>query len=569
MSREDYYFNDNQLKIIRKIKTYIEQEKCWQINLIDIKEFTKLSREYRISDFKEKDIIKFWQLGFINADIVYSTRKLNNDNLIFLFECENYYFYSDERFLEERPNGYTDSFSELDDIEEDINLLFHPFRLYLLYHLNRILFFRPSLTQVLLNADGFEKATSIQIESFNNLTSKPETIKLFQYWNHLSSLCVISESSTHSIIHNELSWNLLNGDQEIIKKLDTLANNLKDLFKIIGEEALEFYRQEICSAAEFKDPNKNLHLIIRLMNTSSRKQLKGHIAAAILFKNMAESLRRILESVYEKQYVEEDELGFGTVFQETKLKVQGSTRILDDRLAANQFLRRFGLDYGIRVNIYVEGDTEFGFLEEKFKDNTSVLVINLKGKVAERGGKGFAFRDSLRNDIKSKTFSLILFDGDRSDFFRAAKKAAEEDEICGMFFVSTPDFEIQNLTPKELAKIAYEFGNEKDIVNLELNNIEDTIQNIKSSEEYFEELNKLDSTFSYMKKNEGWGRKLLSFVLENPRDVEFGSDEDRLINQVVSITYQCCTYMYEPTRQGSRVDPETGKLVKRESLETN
>ena len=168
--------------------------------------------------------------------------------------------------------------------------------------------------------------------------------------------------------------------ETLIEQLQKLETELDALFREVGDRVVESYRREICKQAERIDPNRNLHLIIRLMNTNARKSLSGSLSATMLFLSMAEILRRNLERAFGKTYPEEDECSLATVFTDTKIKLQGSSRVLDgNRTIANQFLRRFGLDYGIRANIYVEGSTEFAALYKEFHGNSSILLIDLKG----------------------------------------------------------------------------------------------------------------------------------------------------------------------------------------------
>ena len=69
---------------------------------------------------------------------------------------------------------------------------------------------------------------------------------------------------------------------------------------------------------------------------------------------MAETLRRFSEETFGRELPEEDELGFGMMVRNVKVEDYGSHRLLDgERGGANAFVRRFGLDYGVRVRWYV------------------------------------------------------------------------------------------------------------------------------------------------------------------------------------------------------------------------
>ena len=565
MKRDSFYLKNGVIREINKLNIYIEKNNCRQMNLLNSKELSRLTGDNKSSNFSEESINNLWNLGFLNADIVMSNERFDFDGIVLLDNKDDVFLYADERTLPVISKGYADSIDSLEKFPYRIELLFHPFRCYVLYHIFRILKISFSPMQILLNSKGYNELISWHIEVFNNFTSKPETSQLFKYWNTITSLAVINEPSAHRTIFNKISWSSFYDDYEaIIKRLNTLHGLIVKLLLDIGEEPIEYYRREICRDAEIIDPNKYLHLIIRLMKADNRNSLEGHISSAILFLTMAECLRRNLEDAFQKELPEEDECGFGTVSRDTKLLLQGSIRLLDgERVVANQFLRRFGLDYGIRVNVYVEGLTEFEALMSEFYGNSSILFINLKGQFVEKRGKGVAFRESLRNDIKSKTFSIILLDGDVSDNFRAVRQAAEADEICGTFFVFKPDFEMHNFSVGELAEVATQIAQDNGLEIPSLAQIKEHCDKVTTTKEFFKTLQGLSPNFLSLSKGGHWGKALLDFAMKNSLGKEFGDENDRAINRIINIIYNSCSYSYEVTRQKYKVDPDTGKLIKR------
>ena len=99
-----------------------------------------------------------------------------------------------------------------------------------------------------------------------------------------------------------------------------------------------------------------------------------------------------------------------------KKRMYGANRLLDaDRSVKDQFIRKIGLDYGVRLRWYVEGDTEYYALESILGQFGAVELINLRGQVVASHGKGFSFRGDLRNDLKAKRYSFVSIDNDRSD----------------------------------------------------------------------------------------------------------------------------------------------------------
>ena len=564
MKRENYYLDEKLIHEINKLNILIEKNNCRQLKLIDSQKLSQLSKDNKTSDFSQKFIINLWQLGFLNADIVYSDKKIDINGLFFSERKGDKFLYADERELPVKTTGYSNAISSLENIHPGITPLFHPFRCYVLYQIYNKLKLYFSSEQTLLNTKGFDQLISLHIESYNYWSSKKDTSLLLKHWNCITSIAVISEPSVHRIIFNKVTWDISDNSKSILERLKKIQEKVVNIFQTIGEVHIEYYRDEICTDAEIIDSNKYLHLIIRLMKSDERKKLKGHISSAILFLTMAECLRRTLELAFQKEYPEEDECGFGEVFRNAKLLLQGSTRVLDgNRVVANQFLRRFGLDYGIRIIIYVEGTTEFEALNSEFSTNSSVLIINLRGQFKEKQGKGVSFRESLRNDIKSKIFSLILLDGDISENYRAVQKAAELDEICGMFFISKPDFELQNFKIDELTEIAFQLVAKKGLKGSLLEQLKKETKKAKSARELFKILHKQSPIFRSISKGAEWGKELVEYARWNLLGKEFGDKNDRLINQIIRIIYNGFNASYEVTRQQQKVDPISGKLIER------
>ncbi len=149
-------------------------------------------------------------------------------------------------------------------------------------------------------------------------------------------------------------------------------------------------------AAELLDRNKEVHTILRLTQHKLLPKIKDRLGGSLHLRVMAETLRRATEAAFDIDLPEEDEKGFGA-YRGHKKMLYGSNRILDyNRNAAHQFLRHSGLDYGVHIRWYVEGDTEYGALNSFFeKFGPIVELINLRGIVAQGKRKGVAFKENL------------------------------------------------------------------------------------------------------------------------------------------------------------------------------
>jgi len=540
MQRENYYLIENELVSLHNVNAFIHINNCRQLDLLDSRKLSSLSKDNETSRFSPSDIEGLWHLGFINADIVVSTNSLDIEGLIFIEELDTGFYYSDNRKVQkyETYDGVLKTFEKIPDY---IELMFHPYRCYTLLHISRELTIATTTAmQYFLGSDGFQKISKFDTEYLELLFSKEETMNRFQYWNSVSLFSALLEPSVHSYIYKKISVTHFT-IEKTEKKLDELYSITKNILLQMGIEKVTYFRDEVCHDADVLDKNRYLHLVIRLMDRQDRQKIKGKIAGAVLLKEMTETFRRHLEKVFKIQMPEEEECGHATINLEYKKESIGSTRLLDgDRAVANQFLRRLGLDYGVRVNVYVEGDTEFHAINSYFSHTNHVSIINLKGSFVERRGKGLAFRESLNNDLKSKLFSIIVLDSDVSDNCRVTKEAAKNKEIVGRFFISEPDFEFGNFSINELIDIVNGLAAKNKIIlkkSLVLNkeilavNSGKELQSI-ISKEYSFEMGKLI-------KGKLWGQALSDYAVENHIKEKIKPIIE--IYQMLNSTFQCNT----------------------------
>src|SRR5690349_16332098 len=112
-----------------------------------------------------------------------------------------------------------------------------------------------------------------------------------------------------------------------------------------------------------------------------RLELEGYLGEAVFLRTMAEMLRRVSEEAFNTELPEEDELGFGRMSQ-IKKTIYGSSRLLDNHKAGNEFARWHGLNYKPRVHLYTEGSTEYGALNLFFRImGIAVPITDLHGLV--------------------------------------------------------------------------------------------------------------------------------------------------------------------------------------------
>lgn len=343
-----------------------EHRHIWQMNLLNARELARFSKDRSLSFSSEEDIVHLWQLGLLKADLVVSKKKLNRVGLVDRGTDDyGHHVYSDERQLRPRSKGLANSEKALRPIQSGVELLFHPFRYYVLYGLNRVLEIHISRMQMFLQ-EGYHRGLDFILSAFNRWSSSDQFVPRIKVWNDVASLAIVTEPCMYVRIFRSIRFspqhvgNMDNGVEETNKQIDEYwQEHIADLYQKIGIERLEEIRQDLCVATQMLDSNRWVHTMLCLGRGNLRTELKDCLGGALILRTMAETIRRATEKAFNTQLREEDELGFGWMPENVKAKVYGSNRLLDgDENVAREFMRQYELHYGLRLRFYVEGATE-------------------------------------------------------------------------------------------------------------------------------------------------------------------------------------------------------------------
>jgi hypothetical protein len=106
-----------------------------------------------------------------------------------------------------------------------------------------------------------------------------------------------------------------------------------------------------------------------------------------------------------------------------------------------------------------------------------------------------------------------------------------------MFFISKPDFELQNFSIDELIEIAFQLAEKKGLKLSILGKLKKETKKAKSANEFFKILHKQSPIFRSVSKGAEWGKALVKYARWNLLGKEFGDKDDRLINQIIRIIY--------------------------------
>ena len=559
-----------------------EHRRIWQMNFLNANKLASFGHDRGLASFNEKDVTQLWQLGLIKADLITSRKKLSLVGLVNR-GADRYgkHIYSDERQLPRRLRKWNNARKNLKPLQKGVELLFHPFRYYVLYHLNEALGLHISNMQMPYQ-DGFPPVLDWDLASFNHWTASEQFISSIKKWNDTASLGIITEPCTFQRIFHFIKYNPIEvknrsrGAEEIRSHMvDYWHNNVEKLYLHIGMQRLEEIRQELCFETQMLDPNRWIHTLLCLGDSKLRIELEGHLGGALLLRTMAEMLRRATEEAFDRELREEDELGTGWMPKGAKETLYGSNRLLDDHQAGGTFVRWHGLNYKPRVHVYGEGSTEYGAFNSFFTMmGISVQITNLHGLIKEGRSMVTFFKDELCADIKAQRYSLVVIDGDVRENMRILESAArnnqtsEDDGLFGRFFLSVPDFEFANFEREELEEVIWTWvgGESPSQVDREL--LHNHVKSATGSTEFFKGVKRaalvLPQLVEY-DKCAAWGEELMKFAWEHP----FKQGYKRQLIEAVELALRWEKIInmerYEVAKKSYMVDPQTGELIARPS----
>jgi len=376
------------LDLVGLRKTLVKAPELWQFRLQEPDGLCRYANERGIQILNSDAVISLWRTGMLRADIVAAPVPIEASGFVLITESDGELFYCDARHIEPRAQGVGGIFGVSPTLPIDARLLFHPFRLYPLYHVDRVFRGKATSVQYLLHKDGVVRIAKSDVEHLDHWTSTNQFADRFDYWNKVAELAIACDPIGYPDIVNARRIPV-NSENVVHSQLKDYHELATEVLGKVGVGVVDKFRSDLCYAAELVDDNKLLHVLLRLMASRERERLRGAVGEAMLFLAMAETIRRAAESILGRHLREEDELGFGQWMDGARKQLYGTTRILDASTEDRRdFLTSMGLDAGVKVRCYVEGDTEIGALTSALGLAPQTEFINVRGNFLEKRGKG-------------------------------------------------------------------------------------------------------------------------------------------------------------------------------------
>jgi hypothetical protein len=146
------------------------------------------------------------------------------------------------------------------------------------------------------------------------------------------------------------------------------------------------------------------------------------------------------------------------------------------------------------------------------------------------------------------------------------KKAAEDNEMFGRFYISDPDFEIHNFSIEELAEVFWEMALEKnpDLGQEDKEQLFRKTPGAKTASEFFDLAKQALPRARNLNKGKEWGERLGKYAERNPtRQSSDCSEEYRPIMVAIAEARHAILCDYYKSQRDYRVSPDTGKMVER------
>lgn len=522
----------------------------------------KLAKNLGTGSFSALDVTGLWKVGLLRADFITTDFSLEDPGLVKL-EIPGYgleYSYCDFRELKVQAKGLGSFLKDHENGFLEESLFFHPFRLYVLHHIERTLKISTSSMQFLRYEPGVNSVVETLLKSCTRWTSSDSFVDRFHYWNQVAETAIVAEPITYDVVFRD------RGPLAEFVSLDKeFESTFRELLSTCGKCYLQGMLTDLAFAAVTLDDNRSVHVLMRLMKWREREKLKGHLGAAMHFLSMAESIRRSAEWAFNEAWPEEDEIGPGQWMDGARKILYGNDRVFDaPRSDLRDYLSQLGLDFGVKVRCYVEGDTEYGALSHATGSFDHVQLINLSGNFAEKGGKGLAFAKSLEADKNAGIFSVVVLDGDLDEYLRILRKAAEEDRFHGRFFINYPDIECGNFSGDELVQAALGEFEGNMVTAMDLTSIRASMLAEASSIKKNGDLLALSKAngLTHFRKSESWGKALMQVAIKHPTfpKTDKRSGQQRPIVEVAELLIRMRNIGFGVSMAFERVNSLDGKM---------
>jgi hypothetical protein len=444
---------------------------------------------------------------------------------------------------------------DCDKLDEDGAPLFHPFRIFPVHRILGRLDLRIAKTQSLY-PEGYSRLAERMLKE---VPRDEEFRRLAREWNRVVDLAVLLEPIYWPRIVETLRGSFLGTEEDARRARRAFRSRTLDFLRTLDSQLWKRVHECLRIDAARLDDNSHLYILLRVAKWEQRKRLTGQLSASLWLRHMAEVIRRGFQDAFDERWPEEYE-ATGHWVKGARERLFGAERPLDSAMWAKPFVaREFGLFTGSSARWYVEGDTEyFAFLELLSEpEYYGIELKNLQGLIAERkGNSALKLEGMLRDDRRSRRFSMISSDYDVAENRRFLQRQISDDNLVGGVALHKPDFEFANFTLAELVEIAARLDESMGFAGA---SVREASRGVITGGKAFEQWYRSVSARSGVDlKGEAWGRALGRYASEHPT-IEDGRERP-VFGQVRSAASGWST-SYAFHYESFTLDPDTFEMI--------
>jgi hypothetical protein len=449
-------------------------------------------------------------------------------------------------------------------------LLWHPFQLLSFMRLARILEPRMTLDTALFGRVSYVNTAEHVVSNVPAGLIKYVSSESSGDFERIQSLLLTIEPLVHAQLDNRIRVRP-NRDESFRGYYDWIqTQDGRSVLSSVGLslEAATTWHRNIAVQAQIEDPVEAFRGLLRHASRDRRERMSGKALRSHTLYDMAEILRRYLETYHETELLEEDDARHGPAGPTVKQRLYGARRTADfDRAVFRRIARRYEVDPQARMTWFVEGDTEEAFLarlaEHLHLDlpQSGVEVMNMKGL-------GALAKDQLRGLLeryrREETFAFITVDDDaRGDHKRMLQIYGREGLASAGFRVWKPDFEHENFALDELASAATLYAEQEGVntvITADAIGAEMESRRVPAGAA-IERL--LSRAHVYSGKGQRWGEVLADWLAKHvPAGVLDDQDDQRPILEVLRRVLRGQWSDFQATAQLCAIDTE-GNVVRK------
>jgi len=227
----------------------------WQFDLLTPQELCQFSKDRGVPAINTETVTDLWRVGLLRSDLIMARSKLEMPSIELVSEENGLFTYCDKRQVEHRAQGYGGIIARRESDSDCLELLFHPFRLYVLYHINRVFRSKSSSTQYLLNPEGLINLANHDIAFLNRWTSGKEFAERFEHWNRTAEFAIVLEPTMYETVFHAIRWRFPDTQDALGAKLQERHEKVRRFLSEVSARKINEIRSELCRDAELLDQN--------------------------------------------------------------------------------------------------------------------------------------------------------------------------------------------------------------------------------------------------------------------------------------------------------------------------